>query len=79
MAKFDERIIMTITNDDRAWLAFGNHVLAEICDKMQDEKASCLVNSYTGEVIEEEQIRKAFWLIDSLIDKQTAWTWELHE
>ena len=68
---------MQVTKDDRAWLSFGNYVLAKIKAKMEEENAEYLENIYTGEIVEIEDIKKAFWTIDSLIDAQEFWRWKL--
>lgn len=77
MAQFDRTTIMRVTSDDRAWLSFGNYTLTEIHNKMLEESADSLVNTYTGELIEEADIKKAIWTIESLIDAQVGWGWEL--
>ena len=77
MAQFNKEIVMTITKDDRAWLSFGNYTLTEILVKMKEEDAEYLENTYTGEVIEKEDIEKAIWTIESLIDSQESWGWKL--
>lgn len=77
MAQFNKEVVMTITRDDRAWLSFGNYTLTEILAKMRDEDAECLENTYTGEVIEQKDIEKAIWTIESLLDAQESWRWKL--
>lgn len=77
MAHFNKEVVMTITQDDRAWLSFGNYVLAQIKEKMTQENAEYLENIYTGEIIEIDDIKKAFWTIDSLLDNQESWGWKL--
>lgn len=77
MAQFNKEVTMTITQDDRAWLSFGNYTLTEILVKMKEENADCLENIYTGEVIEEEDVKKAIWTIESLLDAQESWGWKL--
>lgn len=77
MAQFNKEVIMTITQDDRAWLSFGNYTLTEILVKMKEEDAECLENIYTGEVIEQEDIKKAIQTIESLLDAQESWGWKL--
>ena len=77
MAQFNKQVVMTITQDDRAWLSFGNYVLAQIKERMTQENAECLENIYTGEIIEIDDIKKAFWTIDSLLDNQESWGWKL--
>ena len=77
MAQFDKKIVMTITQDDRAWLAFGEYVLKEIATAMDADDAECLENIYTGEIIEREDIKKAIWTIKSLLDAQESWGWKL--
>ena len=44
---------------------------------MKEENAECLENTYTGEVIEETDIQKAIWTIESLLDAQESWGWKL--
>lgn len=77
MAQFNKQVVMTVTSDDRAWLSFGNHVLGQIKEKMKEENAEWLENIYTGEIIEIEDVKKAFSVIDSLIDNQESWGWKL--
>ena len=77
MAQFNKEVTMTITQDDRAWLSFGNYTLTEILAKMKEENAECLENIYTGEVVEEEDIKKAIWTIESFLDAQESWGWKL--
>lgn len=77
MAQFNSTVVMKVTSDDRAWLAFGNYTLTEILVKMKEENADSLVNTYTGELIERVDIKKAIWTIESLIDAQEEWGWKL--
>jgi len=77
MAQFNSTVVMKVTSDDRAWLAFGNYTLTEILVKMKEENADSLVNTYTGELIERVDIQKAIWTIESLIDAQEEWRWKL--
>ena len=77
MPSFEKITTMQITKDDRAWLSFGNYVLAQIKAKMEEENAEYLENIYTGEIVEIEDIKKAFNTIDSLIDAQEFWRWKL--
>lgn len=77
MAQFNKEVVMTVTQDDRAWLSFGNYTLTEILVKMKEEDAECLENIYTGEVIEQEDIKKAIQTIESLLDAQESWGWKL--
>jgi len=77
MAQFNSTVVMKVTSDDRAWLAFGNYTLTEILVKMKEENADSLVNIYTGELIERVDIQKAIWTIESLIDAQEEWGWKL--
>lgn len=77
MAQFNKEIIMTITKDDRAWLAFGNYTLTEILAKMKEENAEYLENVYTGEVVDYQDIKKAIWTIESFLDMQECWGWKL--
>ncbi len=77
MAQFDKKIVMTITQDDRAWLAFGEYVLKEIATAMDADDAECLENIYTGEIIEREDIKKAIWTIKGFLDAQESWGWQL--
>ena len=77
MAQFNQKVVMTITQDDRAWLSFGNLVLAQIAEKMNEVDAECIESELTGEIIEKEDIKKAFNVIDTLLDTSTSWKWEL--
>lgn len=77
MAQFDKTITMRITQDDKAWLTFGKYVIAEIKSKMDEENADYLEHTNTGEIIEIEDIQKAFWTIDSLIDDRFGKEWKL--
>ena len=77
MAQFNQKTIMTITQDDRAWLSFGNLVLAQIAEKMNEVGAEVIENTYTGEVLAIDEIKEAFQLIDTLLDAQESWKWEL--
>lgn len=77
MAQFSKEIFMTITKDDRAWLAFGEYVLKEIATAMDADNAEYLENIYTGEIVEREDIKKAIWTIKSFLDAQESWGWKL--
>ena len=77
MAQFNQTTLMTITSDDRAWLSFGNLVLAQIKEKMDEVCADVIMNTETGEIIEKEDIIKAFYMVDTLLDTQMSWKWEL--
>lgn len=77
MAQFDRTTVMRITQDDKAWLTFGVYVLAEIKSKMDEENADYLEHTNTGEIIEIDDIKKAFWTIDSLIDDKFGKEWKL--
>lgn len=77
MAQFDKTVVMRITQDDKAWLTFGEYVLAEIKNKMDEENADYLEHINTGEIIEIDDIKKAFWTIDSLIDDKFGKEWKL--
>lgn len=77
MAQFNQVTLMTITSDDRAWLSFGNLVLAQIKEKMDEVGADSIMNTETGEIIEKEDIIKAFYMVDTLLDTQMSWKWEL--
>ncbi len=77
MAQFNKEVVMTITQDDRTWLSFSNHMLTEIHNIMLEENAESLVNTYTGEVIDEVDVEKAVGVIESLINAQEEWGWKL--
>ena len=77
MAQFNKVTTMTITQDDRAWLEFGKYVLKEIATAMDADDAEVLENIYTGEIVEREDIKKAIWTINSLVDAQESWGWKL--
>lgn len=77
MAQFNKVTTMTITQDDRAWLEFGKYVLKEIATAMDADDSETLENVYTGEVVEREDIKRAIWTINSLVDAQESWGWKL--
>lgn len=77
MAQFNKQIVMTITQNDRVELTLSNHTLTEIHNIMLEENAESLVNTYTGEVIDEVDIEKAVGVIESLINAQEGWGWKL--
>lgn len=77
MAQFNKQVVMTITQDDRAWLSFGEYVLKEIATAMDVDDAEYLENIYTGEIVEREDIKKAIWTIKSFLDAQESWGWKL--
>lgn len=77
MAQFNKEVVMTVTSDDRTWLSFSNHMLTEIHNIMLEENAESLVNTYTGEVIDEVDVEKAVGVIESLINAQEEWGWKL--
>lgn len=77
MAILEKKVMMAITCNDRMGLSFGETVLKEIKEKMEKENADCLENSYTGEIIEWDDIEKALQVINSLLDSQQGWKWEL--
>lgn len=63
---------LVISEDEKCWLAFGNLALAEIANcvnQMGDE----ILNENTGEILETSDIKKAFAIIDTLIDKDATW------
>lgn len=77
MAQFDRTTIMTITSDDRAWLSFGCRPLTQMLKKLKEENAECFENTYTGELVEKEDIERAIWTIKSFLDAQEGWGWKL--
>lgn len=77
MALFDRTTVMTITSDDRAWLSFGCLPLEQMVERLEEENADCFENTYTGEVVEKEDIKKALWTIKSFLDAQETWNWRL--
>ena len=77
MAQFNKEVVMTLTQDDRACLSFGEYALKEIATAMDVDDAECLENIYTGEIVEREDIKKAIWTIKSLLDAQESWGWKL--
>ena len=63
---------LVISEDEKCWLAFGNLALAEIANcvnQMGDE----IMNENTGEILETSDIKHAFTIIDTLIDKEAHW------
>lgn len=77
MAQFNKEMIMRITKEDKMCLIYGHMVLAEIKSKMDEENAEFLEHTNTGEIIEVEDIKKAFWTINSLIDDKFGKEWKL--
>ena len=63
---------LVISEDEKCWLALGNLALAEIANcvnQMGDE----IMNENTGEILETSDIKHAFTIIDTLIDKEAHW------
>lgn len=77
MSIFEKKITVTITCGDRTYLSSSKLILKEIRETMEEENADCLENSYTGEIIERADIANAIQIIDSLLDSQQEWKWEL--
>ncbi len=77
MAQFNKEIVMTLTVEDRIRLNFAMEVLTDIKDRMMKENADSIENTYTGEIIEFEDINQALWTMQGLMDKQESWGWKL--
>ena len=68
----EKKTTLAISEDEKCWLAFGNLALAEIAnciEKMGGE----ILNENTGEILELSDIKKAFYTIESLNDKDACW------
>ncbi len=77
MAQFNKEIVMTLTTEDRIRLNFAMEVFTDIKDRMMKENADLIENTYTGEIIEFEDINQALWTMQGLMDKQESWGWKL--
>ena len=77
MAQFNKEIVMTLTVEDRIRLNFAMEVLTDIKDRMMKENADSIENTYTGEIIEFEDINQALWTMQGLMDKKESWGWKL--
>lgn len=77
MALFDRTTVMTITSDDGAWLSFGCLPLEQMVERLEEENADYFENTYTGEVVEKEDIEKALWTMKSFLNAQETWNWRL--
>ena len=68
MAKIEKVVKFELTADERTWLSFANLGLAEIIEQLDIEQMDCVMNSETGEVMCIEDFKKAFSVIDYLLD-----------
>ena len=68
MAKIEKVVKFELTADERTWLSFANLGLAEIIAQLNGEDADCLMNFETGEIMCIEDFKKAFNVIDYLLD-----------
>ena len=77
MAQFNKKIVMTITQEDVNQLTFSKNILLNILVGMKEEDAEYLENIETGGELDLEDIKKAIWIIETLIDSQEGWGWGL--
>lgn len=77
MAQFNKKIIMTITEEDKAQLTFNKNILLDILVEMKEEDAEYLESIETEKFLDLEDIKKALWTIESLIDAQEERGWML--
>ena len=72
MATVSTKTSLVISKEETSHLAFANLALAEIAnciDKMGGE----ILNESTGEILELADIKRAFQIIDTLIDLDAHW------
>lgn len=77
MAQFNRTTVMRIGNDDRVALIYGQAVLEQIVEQMDNESADYIESLETGEVVEYGEVRVALDAINSLLDERTGRNWKL--
>lgn len=77
MAQFNRTTVMRITNEDRVALIYGQAVLEQIAEQMENESTDYIESLETGEIIEYDEFRVALRIIDSLLDEKTGRSWKL--
>lgn len=77
MAQFDRVTTMRITNEDRVCLIYGQVILEQIVEKMDNESADYIESLETGEMIEYDEFRIALRVFGSLLDEKTGRSWKL--
>lgn len=77
MAQFNKTTVMKITNEDRVALIYGQAVLEQILEQMDNESADYIESLETGELIEYDEVRGALDAINSLLDEKTGRNWKL--
>ncbi len=77
MAQFNRTIVMRITNEDRVALIYGQAVLEQIVEQMDNESADYIESLETGEIIEYDEFREVLRVIESLLDERTGRNWKL--
>lgn len=68
MANIEKVVKFELTPDEKCWLSFANLAIAEITEQLSNEDMDFLMNSQTGEIIDESDLKKAFAVIDYLLD-----------
>lgn len=77
MAQFNKTTVMRITNEDRIALIYGQAVLEQIVNQMDNESADYIESLETGEIIEYDEFKEAFRVIRSLLDEKSGRNWKL--
>lgn len=77
MAQFNRTTVMRITNEDRVALIYGQAVLEQIAEQMENENIDYIENLETSELVEYGDIRTALDAINSLLDEKTGRSWKL--
>lgn len=68
MATIEKRFVFELTPDEKTWLSFANLALAQICEQLDNEEIEYVMNSETGEIMEIKDFKRAFQIIDYLLD-----------
>lgn len=77
MVQFNRTTVMKTTNEDRIALIYGQAVLEQIVEQMDNESADYIESLETGEIIEYDEFRVALRVIRSLLDEKTGRNWKL--
>lgn len=77
MVQFNRTTVMRITNEDRVALIYGQAVLEQIAEQMDNESADDIVSLETCELIEYDEFRVALRVIESLLDERAGRNWKL--
>ena len=68
MATIEKRFVFELTPDEKTWLAFANLGLAKIIDQLENEEINYVMNSETGEIMEIQDFKRAYQIIEYLLD-----------